>query len=165
MAFKIKENLSVVATLAVILITTIVGYYVIGLKKAPYPVSSMQHFTFKWGTAEELENTYASSNGEYHYLDNRDSLIKKQVKLRSNDMIFIHNKANELGLWKLPDVIGKPSVPAKSPTYELAFYYRERQKKITVYSGYEENPQLLDSAMQLIKIVQQTIDQAEGRYH
>jgi hypothetical protein len=165
MAFKIKENLSLVATIAVILITTIVGYYVIGLKKAPYPVSSMQHFTFKWGTAVELENTYASADGAYHYLDNRDSLIKKEVKLRANDMIFIHNKANELGFWKLPNVIGKPSLPTKSPTYELAFYYKEKQKKMTVYSGFDENPQLLDSAMQIIQIVQQTIDQAEGRYH
>ena len=161
----IRKNLSLIATIAVIVIMTIVGYYVISLKKAPYPVSSFQYFTYKWGTAEKLENTYVSSTGEYHYLDNRDSLIKTQVKLRSNDIIFIHNKANELGIWKLPNVVGKQSMNTKSPTYELQFHYKEKTKKITVYSGSDDHPQQLDSAMQIVRIVRQAIDQAEGRYH
>ncbi len=165
MAFKIKQNFSLIATFAVIAITAIVGYYVISLKKAPYAVASFKSFTFKWGIDSNLENSYNSADGSYYYLNNRDSLIKTHVKLRTNDIIFIHNKANELGLWNLPNVIGKPKSNGKSPVYELQFNYLEKSKKMTVYSDFEENPQQLDSVMRIVKLVQQTIDEAEGRYH
>jgi len=165
MAFKIKQNWSLIATFAVIVITVIVGYYVISLKKAPYPVADFESFTYKWGVNNNLENSYISTNGSYRYIDNRDSLIETHVKLRANDFIFIHNKVNELGLWSFPTVIGKPNSNGKSPVYELQFNYKEKIKKITIYSDFDEKPQLLDSAMRIVKLVQNAIDEAEGRYH
>ena len=164
MKTKLKKNFSLLATLAVIMITAVVGYYVIGLKKAPYPVASLESFSFKWGTDGHLENTYSSANGDYSYLNNRDSLIKTNVKLRANEIIFIHNKINELGFWKLQDKIGSENSNSKAPFYELQFNYKEKSKKITVYSDFDENPLLLDSAMQIITMVQRAIDEAEGRY-
>ncbi|PIH03273.1 hypothetical protein CS542_02530 [Pedobacter sp. IW39] len=35
----------------------------------------------------------------------KDSLIRTNVKLRDNDIIYIHNKTSELGFWNFPDVI------------------------------------------------------------
>ena len=87
----LKKNSSLIATLAVIVIMAVTGYYIISLKKSPYPVANFESFTYKWGLGDVLENDYSSVNGDYHYLDNRDSLIKTHVKLSVNDIIFIHN--------------------------------------------------------------------------
>ena len=165
MAFNFKKNLSLIATLAVILIISLVGYYVISLKKAPYSVTDFESFTYKWGVGDSLLNSYSSKNGSYEYVNNRDSLIKTHVKLRANDIIFIHNKINELGLWSLPEIIGKKVENSKSPVYDLQFIYKEKSKRILIYSDFDDNPQLLDSAMQIKNIVQQAIDEAESRYN
>jgi len=165
MKTQLRKNFSLIATFAVIVITAVVGYYVMGLKKSPYPVANFESFSFKWGTVGRLENAYYSSNGDYSYLNNRDSLITTNVKLRANEIIFIHNKINELGFWKLPNKIGDQKPNSKAPFYELNFNYKEKSKKILVYSDFDENPLLLDSAMQIITLVQRTIDEAEGRYH
>ncbi|MEJ5995358.1 hypothetical protein WG904_13105 [Pedobacter sp. Du54] len=165
MTKELKKNFSLIATLAVIVITSVVGYYVIGLKRAPYPVANFESFSLKWGTVDSLQNTYSSANGIYTYLNNSDSLIRTQVKLRSNEIIFLHNRINELGFWNLPNKIGEKKPNSKASFYELQFNYKEKSKKITVYSDFDENPLLLDSAMQIITLVQQAIDEAEGRYH
>ena len=165
MAFNFKKNLSLIATLAVILIIALVGYYVISLKKAPYSVTDFESFTYKWGVGDSLLNSYSSNNGSYEYVNNRDSLIKTHVKLRANDIIFIHNKINELGLWSLPEIIGKKVENSKSPVYDLQFIYKEKSKRILIYSDFDGNPQLLDSAIQIKNIVQQAIDEAESRYN
>jgi len=165
MVTQLKKNTSLIATIAVIVIMAVVGYYVISLKKAPYAVADFQSFTYKWGIAKPLENTYSSVNGDYQYLNHKDSLIKTNVKLRANDIIFIHNKINELGFWNLPNAIGKRTVNTKAPVYELQFNYREKSKKMTIYSDFEENLSQLDSAMRIKSLVQRVIDEAEGRYH
>ena len=165
MTKALKKNISLIAAIAVIVITAAVGYYIISLKKSPYSVASFESFTYKWGVGNVLENSYSSVNGDYHYLDNRDSLIKTQVKLSVNDIIFIHNKINELGFWSLPNSIGKHNSNSKALVYELQFKYKEKAKKITIYSDLEENLPLLDSAMKIKDVVQRAIDEAEGRYH
>jgi len=164
MKAQLKKNFSLIATVAVIVIIAVVGYYVIGLKKAPYAVASFESFTYKWGNGTVLENSYSSANGAYQYLNKRDSLIKTQVKLRANEIIFIHNRINELGFWSLPNLIGKPSSNPKAPVYELQFNYNEKSKKIIIYSDFEGNPTLIDSAMHIQQVVQQVIDEAEARY-
>lgn len=165
MAFQFKKNLSLIATFGVIAITAVVGYYVIGLKKAPYSVANLESFTCKWGTSNHFVNSYSSITGDYFYLSNRDSLIKTNIKLRSNELIFIHNKINELGFWNLPSIIGTKKPNSNAPIYEVQFNYKERSKKLTIYSDFEENPLLLDSAMHVVTTVQQVIDEAESRYH
>lgn len=165
MVSQLKKNFSLIATLVVILITAVVGYYMIGLKRAPYAVANFQSFTYKWGVGDVLENSYSSINGDYRYLNNRDSLIRTQVKLRVNDIIFIHNRISELGFWSLPNLIGKPSLNSKALVYELQFNYKEKSKKVRIYSDFDENLQLLDSAMQIRNMLQRTIDEAEARYN
>lgn len=161
----LKKNLSLVATVAVIVITAVVGYYMISLKKAPYDVANFESFTDRWGTSSVLENSYSSNTGLYQYLDNRDSLIKTQVKLRANEIIFIHNKISELGFWDLPSSIGRPNAAKESLVYELQFNYKEKSKKVTIYSDFDEDRQLLDSAMRIKSMLQKAIDEAEARYN
>lgn len=165
MALSLKKTLTIGSSIAVLLMIALIGYYLMSLKKSPYPVADFESFTYKWGKADSLVNSYSSLSGDYQYLNNRDSLVKSNVKLRANDIIFIHNKIGELGLWNLPSTIGQPAVNSKAAVYDLQFNYREKSKRILIYSDFDGNPQLLDSAMQIKSLIQQVIDEAESRYH
>lgn len=165
MAVNLRKNVSLIATVAVLIITAVVGYYVISLKKAPYAVSDFESFTYKWGMGDDFENSYSSLSGDYQYLNSRDSLVKTNVRLRSNDIIFIHNKVNELGFWNLPNTIGKASVLGESVVCEIEFNYKGKSKKVTFHNNEDKHPGLLDSAKQIRDVLQQAIDEAEGRYN
>lgn len=165
MALSLKKTLTIGSSIAVLLLIALIGYYLVSLKKSSYQVADFESFTYKWGTSDNLVNSYSSLSGDYQYLNNRDSLMKSNVKLRANDIIFIHNKIGELGLWNLPSTIGQPTVNSKAAVYELQFNYRNKAKRILIYSDFDGNPQLLDSAMQIKNLIQQVIDEAESRYY
>ena len=162
-----KKNLSLIATIAVIIIAGIGGYYLINLKQSSYPVSTFVSISYKWGVGDTLLNSYNSATGDYQYLDNRDSLITTNVKLRANNIIFIHSKANELDLWNLPNVIANKNSDLtnnKVLRYEMVFNYENKSKKIIFLTDYDENIAVADRAGQLQKIIKQTIDEVEDRY-
>ena len=167
MAFDLKKSISLIATFAIIVIIAIGGYYFVNLRKGPYSSSDFVSIDYKWGLGDTLQNSYNSASGNYQYLDNRDSLIKKKVKLRANNVIFIHSKANELDLWKLPDVIANPNADLKNKKvlrYEIVFTYEQKTKKIVFMTDYDEDLKIAQDAQQLQKIVAQTITEAEERY-
>jgi len=167
MAFDLKKSISLIATFAIIVIIAIGGYYFVNLRKGPYSASDFVSIDYKWGLGDTLQNSYNSASGNYQYLDNRDSLIKKKVKLRANNVIFIHSKANELDLWKLPDVIANPNADLKNKKvlrYEIVFTYEQKTKKIVFMTDYDEDLRIAQDAQQLQKIVAQTITEAEERY-
>lgn len=159
---KLKKNFSLIASISAILICSVVGYYLSSFKKSPYAVTSLESFSLKWGFANELKNSYSSSTGDYTFVDRRDSLVKTHVKLRANELIFIHSKLNEMGFWTLPEQVG--AAQSESTCYELELNYAESRKRLKVYTHDDRNPQQLDSAMRIISLVQKTIDEAESRY-
>ncbi len=163
----LKKNLSLIATIAVILIAGVGGYYLINLKQGPYPASTFISLSYQWGVGDTLSNSYNSATGDYQYLDNRDRLIKKSVKLHANNIIFIHSKANELDIWSLPDVIANKNedlTNKKVLRYELVFNYEKKTKKIIYLTDYDEDIAVADRADQLQKMIKQTIDEVEDRY-
>ncbi|MBB2145191.1 hypothetical protein GM921_06835 [Pedobacter sp. LMG 31464] len=167
MAFNFRKNLSLITTIAVIVIAGVGGYYLINLKQGPYPASSFISITYKWGVGDTLANSYNSATSQYQYLDNMDKLIKRSVKLHANNVIFIHSKANELDIWSLPDVIANKNEDLKSKKvlrYEIVFNYEKRTKKIIFMTDYDENIAVADRADQLQKMIKQTIDEVEDRY-
>lgn len=167
MAFNFRKNLSLITTIAVIVIAGVGGYYLINLKQGPYPASSFISITYKWGVGDTLANSYNSATSQYQYLDNMDKLIKRSVKLHANNVIFIHSKANELDIWSLPDVIANKKEDLKSKKvlrYEIIFNYEKRTKKIIFMTDYDENIAVADRADQLQKMIKQTIDEVEDRY-
>ena len=144
-----------------------VFYYMPILRNAPFKSTEFESFQFKWGVGNDLENTYDSASGDYQYVDSRDSVIKTNVKLRSNDMIYLHSKANELGLWNFPDVVangGSDLKSAKILRYEIQFNYKRKSKKVIYLTDYNEIPKLRDVAAQMIKLISQSINDAEERY-
>lgn len=160
------KQLPLWASVLMIIGILITGYFVLSRKKAPYGLADFKSFTYTWGKADSLVNRYSSLTGAYQYLDRRDSLIKNQVKLRSNDLIFLHNKINELGFWKLPEQIGQAGNPADATVYHLQFNYHGKSKQLNVYKEKAQHPDSqLDSAMRIISLVQGVIDEADNRYH
>lgn len=167
MAFNFRKNLSLIATVAVIIIAGIGGYYLINLKQGPVPASSFISISYKWGVGDTLANSYQSATSQYQYLDDKDQLIKKTVKLHANNIIFLHSKANELDIWSLPDVIANKNEDLKSNKvlrYEIVFNYEKKTKKIIFMTDYDENIAVADRADQLQKLIKQIIDEVEDRY-
>ncbi len=139
-------------------------YYTPIIKNAPFRSKDFVSLQYQWGVKDTLENHYDSATGAYQYLDNSDSTIRKTVFLKKDDIIYLHNKANELGLWNFPDTIGtKTAKSADVPRYDLQFNYKEKSKHVVVYGNFNGNPKLLDAAMQMRKLVEETLGQAEKR--
>ena len=144
-----------------------VVYYTPMLRNAPFKSKEFVSLQFKWGVGPVLENSYDSATGEYQYVDTRDSLVKVNFKLRKNDIMYLHSKANELGLWNFPEVIANTGADLKSPKvlrYELQFNYQKKSKKVIYMTDYTEIPKLRDVAGQMVKLISQSINEAEERY-
>ncbi|HEY1009468.1 MAG TPA: hypothetical protein VGE58_05130, partial [Daejeonella sp.] len=81
------------------------------VKNAPYRFSDFDSITFRYGLGDSLINTYSSKTGDYQYINSRDSLVKETVKLRKDDLLYLHRKAAELGFWNFPREISGDNVP------------------------------------------------------
>lgn len=139
-------------------------YYKPIIQNAPFRKADFVSMQYTWGVKDTLENQYNSKDGHYQYVNSRDSLVKKTVFLKSDDILYIHSKANELGLWNFPDTIGVKSAKSMAiPRYDLHFNYKEKSKHVVIYGDFDGNPKLLDAAMQMRKVIEETINQAEKR--
>lgn len=139
-------------------------YYKPIIQNAPFRKADFVSMQYQWGVKDTLENQYNTKDGHYQYVNNHDSLVKKTVFLKSDDILYIHSKANELGLWNFPDTIGVKSTKSiPVPRYDLQFNYKEKSKHVVVYGDFNGNPKLLDAAMQMRKVIEETINQAEKR--
>lgn len=160
-----SKNISLILTIAVIFIAGAGGYFLIKLKQGPYPAASFVSLQYKWGEGDSLVNSYDSATGNYQYLDSRDSLITKKIKLNANNIIFLHSRANEAGLWELPNVIAskKAIENEKNLHYEFIFKYEQKTKKIIFYPYQMDDEGLLSSVSKLIESIEQTLKDAEAR--
>ena len=167
MALELRKNISLIATVVIIIIVGVGGYYLINLKQGPHAAADFISVSSKWGVGDTLANSYNSATGDYQYLDNRDSLIKTKVKLRANNIIFIHSKVNEFGLWQLPDVIANKNADLKSDKvlrYEIVFNYEGKSKKIIYLTDYDEDQKIASAAEEIQNVIKKTIDEVEERY-
>ncbi|QPH39800.1 hypothetical protein [Pedobacter endophyticus] len=139
-------------------------YYKPIIQNAPFRKDDFVSMQFKYGLKDPLENSYDSSTGAYQYVNTKDSVVKKTVLLKSDDILYMHRKANEIGLWNFPDTIGKKSDKSRMvPRYDITFNYKEKSKHVVIYGDFDGNPKLLDAAVQMRKVIQETLTQAERR--
>jgi len=139
-----------------------VYYYSIMIKNAPYKFVEFQALSIKSGLGTNYDKTYSSKTQQYQYLNTRDSSIKMRVKLSKDDMLYVHRKAAELGLWNWPEkMIGDST--GKSPRYYLEFDYQRKKKVIEIDADYNKNIKLRDAAMELIKTVDGVIEDAADK--
>lgn len=143
-----------------------VYYYSIMVKNAPYRFADFESITLNYGLGDSLINRFNSKTGDYQFLNTRDSLIKTNVKLKKDDLLYLHRKAAELGFWNFPEEITADDDTQRSvnaPHYYLEFKYKEKSKHILFDAEYTEDPKLRDAAKQLITEVSNMISEARER--
>ncbi len=139
-------------------------YYKPIIQNAPFRKNEFVSMQFKWGVKDTLENNYNSATGEYQYVTGADSTVRKKIFLKSDDILYMHAKANEIGLWNFPDTIGKKSPKSMAvPRYDILFNYKKKSKHVIIYGDFDGNPKLLDAAVQMRKVIIETLNQAERR--
>lgn len=138
-------------------------YYGMMVKNAPYKFAEFESLTFKYGLGDSLVNQYHSDTRQYQYLNEQDSLVKKQVKLSKDDLLYLHRKAADLGFWNFPAEMesGEVKNGLTLPHYYLEFKYKRKTKHIDFDAGYAGNPKLKDAVRQLIEAVDERITTAE----
>lgn len=144
-----------------------VVYYTPMFRNAPYKLKEFESIELKWGVGNTLQNTYNSATGDYQYVNAKDSVIRTNVKLRKNDILYLHSKANEIGFWNFPDVIVNQGADLNStevPRYVMQFNYKKKSKTVIYMADYNEIPKLQKLAAQMKTLLQQSINDAEERY-
>jgi hypothetical protein len=124
-----------------------VVYYTPMLRNAPFRLKEFKSIEFKWGEGNNLENSYNSETGDYQYVNAKDSIIKTNVKLRKDDILYLHSKANELGFWNFPDFMANSENDLKTskvPRYVMTFNYKEKSKTVVFLVDYNGDPSLKD---------------------
>jgi len=167
MSTKAKK-IFLLLTIVIPFLAYCVIYYTPIIRNAPFRSDEFISFQFKWGLGNNLVNSYDSATGEYKYLDAKDSLIKTNVKLRETDIIYLHNKADELGYWNFPDQIvnaGTDLNKSKVLRYVFKFNYKRKSKQVIFVTDYNDIPKLRDVAGQMEKLVEGTINDAQERYN
>jgi len=142
-----------------------VYYYGMMIRNAPYKFSEFDSFVFQYGTGDSLVNKYDSKTGDYQYLNAHDSLVRKHLRLRKDDLLYLHRRAADLGFWNFPDLEMNDSLKSKgikSPHYLIEFNYKRKSKKVLYDAGFDGDPKLKDANEQLIKEIQKVLDNAEN---
>ncbi|MBC7914938.1 MAG: hypothetical protein H7Y07_12540 [Pyrinomonadaceae bacterium] len=137
-------------------------YYGMMVKNAPYKFSEFKSISFKYGLGDKLINQYSSETDVYQYVNNKDSLIKKDVKLTKDDLLYLHRKAAQLGFWNFPSNMVNES-PNTAPQYYIEFNYDRKGKKVLFDLDYNGDPKLKDAVRRLIEEISNTIHDAEAR--
>lgn len=141
-------------------------YYSIMLNNAPYRYVDFQSITLKYGDGGELQNEFDSETGIYTYLNARDSLIRDTLRMRDDDLLYLHRKAAELGFWNLPeDMTGQDFGTSDSevPRFILQYNYKEKSKMVTFDADFEGNPKMKDAARSVIDEVRRVLSDVRGR--
>lgn len=111
-------------------------------------------------------NKFNSKTQEYQYLNRRDSLVKTSLKLRKDDLLYLHRKATEYGFWNFPDDMttkADPDSVAKVVRFSLKFNYKEKSKQMLFDSNFDGDPKLVDAAKTMVSEVQRILNDAEDR--
>jgi hypothetical protein len=135
-------------------------YYSLMIRNAPYRFSDFESMTFKYGLGDSLINSYYSKTGAYQYINSRDSLVKDTVRLRKDDLHYLHLKAADLGFWNFPNEISSEDDGSgrKSPRYFIEFKYKEKTKSVLYDVRNTEDPKLNNAAKSLITEISNMIN-------
>lgn len=143
-------------------------YYYAGVfKNAPYKFSEFESMSIAYGPGDSLVNKYNSKTGEYQYVDSRDSLVKMNLHLPKEELLYLHRKAADLGFWDFPsDERGDTSIRRngmKAPRYVIEFNYKRKSKKVIFDASYIADPRLIDANQRLIKEITAVLSSEEQK--
>ena len=144
-----------------------VYYYSNMIKNAPFRYSDFEYISIQYGTRDSMLNSYNSATHEYQYLERNKELVKKNLVLSSDDLLYLHRKAMEMGFWNVDDDMTTPRQDSLEkidvPRYILTFQYKEKGKTVTVDADYPGNQKMLDATKTTIEAVLERINVANAR--
>ena len=144
-----------------------VYYYGMVFKNAPYKFTEFKSLVFKYGVRDSLVNSYNSETGVYQYLNNRDSLVKKQVFLKKSELLYLHRKASDLGFWNFPaneTTADSTNHKGVKPTrFVMQFNYQRKSKTITFDENFDGPQKLVEANTIMLKEIQSVLNEAEQR--
>ncbi len=144
-----------------------VYYYSAMVKNAPYRFSDFESIEITYGYPDSMLNHYNSKTKEYNYLTKDNELVKDSLKLRNDDLLYLHRKAQELGFWNLPndmtaDLSLRPS-DAKVPRYKLTYNYKEKSKTVIFDPDFAGPAKMVDAGRTTIDEVVRMLATAKSR--
>lgn len=140
-------------------------YYSQMFKNAPFRFSDFESIVLKYGEGNDLVNQFDSETGRYQYLNTRDSLVTDTVRLRKDDLQYLHGKATQLGFWNLPDDMTSGDATGESQVarFYLQYNYKEKSKEITLDADFNGNEKMRDVAKSMVDEVMRVINDARDR--
>lgn len=142
-------------------------YYSNMIKNAPFRFADFESIEFNYGAKANMINKFDSKTGKYQYANKRDSLIQMSLKLRKDDLLYLHRKATEYGFWNFPDEMTSTGIAdtAKSNVrFFLKFNYKEKSKQMLFDTDFKGDPKLYDAAKTMVAEVQRVLNDAEDRH-
>lgn len=140
-------------------------YYSTMIGNAPFRYSDFQSIVLQYGEGEDMHSHYDSGTGLYTYRNTRDSLVTDTIKMRDDDLLYLHRKAAELGFWNLDEDMTGPGNAAGSdvPRFILQYNYLEKSKTVTYDADFEGHPKMKDAARSVIDEVRRVVSDVRGR--
>lgn len=142
-------------------------YYSSMIKNAPFRFADFESIEITYGTPDEMVNTYNSKTQYYQYLTKDDKLMQDTLKMRKDDLLYLHRKAQELGFWNVDDDMTTPrKTPEEGrdiPRFVLKYTYKEKSKEVTLDADYPGNPKMKDAAKSTIDAVMTMIAEVKAR--
>ena len=137
------------------------------IKNAPFRYADFESIEITYGVPGEMVNKYNSKTQEYQYLTKDNQLIKDTLKMRDDDLLYLHRKAMELGFWNVDDDMTTPrkdSLDGKDiPRYILKYTYKEKSKEVTLDADYPGVVKMKDAAKSTIDAVMTMIAEIKAR--
>jgi hypothetical protein len=159
---KTSKKIFLVASVIVPFVIYSVVYYAHVFKNAPYKFAEFEYFTFAYGPGDSLVNKYDSRTGDYQFVNEHNQLVKMNVHLPKEELLYLHKKASELGFWDWPTTILGDTTQRRQgerpPRYVTEFVYKRKSKKVTFDESYNLDVKLKEANRQMIKEIQGVLD-------
>jgi hypothetical protein len=155
------------STVIVPFVAYCVYYYVGVFKNAPYKFSEFDSIVFEYGPGDSLINKYNSKTGEYQFVDARDSLIKMNLHLPKEELLYLHRKAADLGFWDFPSNESGDTTLRRNGMrpmrYLIEFKYKRKTKKVLYDASFNGDSRLIDANERLIREIKKVLQEEEGK--
>lgn len=142
-------------------------YYASMIKNAPFRFADFEAIEITYGTPGEMVNTYNSKTRLYQYLTKDDKLVRDTLKMRDDDLLYLHRKAQELGFWNVDDDMTTPrkdSLEGRDvPRFILKYTYKEKSKEVTLDADYQGHPKMKDATKSTIDAVMTMLAEVKAR--
>lgn len=144
-----------------------VVYYSSMIKNAPFRFADFESIEITYGTPNEMVNTFNSKTGDYQYLTVDNELVKDTIKMRKDDLLYLHRKAQELGFWNVDnDMInsGRDSLASQEvPRYILKYTYKDKSKEVILDADFVGPDKMKAAAKSTVDAVMTMIAEVKAR--